>query len=73
MALPIRAETLIEKLQHLPASKLAEVEDFVDSLRDRERSAGSREERLCLAVEAGQIVPSAAGHRCSSPQEAPPV
>ena len=37
MASPIRAETLIEKLQDLPADKLVEVEDFVDFLRDRQR------------------------------------
>jgi hypothetical protein len=73
MALTIRAETLIEKLQHLPASKLAEVEDFVDALRNREPSASAQEERSCLAAEAGQMAPSASGHRCSSANDTPSV
>lgn len=31
-----REETLIEKLRELPPEKLAEVEDFIDFLRDRD-------------------------------------
>ncbi len=31
-----REETLIEKLRELPAEKLAEVEDFIDFLRERD-------------------------------------
>jgi Protein of unknown function (DUF2281) len=36
-----REQDLIEKIRRLPEDKLAEVEDFVDFLRDRRRIAGS--------------------------------
>jgi hypothetical protein len=34
--LPVQTETLIEKIQALPAERIAEVEDFVDFIRLRE-------------------------------------
>jgi hypothetical protein len=66
MASLIRAETLIEKLQYLPADKLAEVEELVDALRGKELSPASQTERSCSAGEAERVAPSVAGDRCSS-------
>ncbi len=38
MATPLQnAQTLIEKIQSLPTDRIAEVEDFVDFLRERVR------------------------------------
>ena len=34
--MPARTQTLIEKIQALPAERIAEVEDFVDFIRLRE-------------------------------------
>ena len=34
--MPAQTETLIEKIQALPAERIAEVEDFVDFIRLRE-------------------------------------
>jgi hypothetical protein len=36
MAEPLNARALLSKLQALPSERLAEVEDFVDFLRERE-------------------------------------
>jgi hypothetical protein len=64
----------MEKLQDLPAGKLAEVEDFVDFLRDKERRrASALEEPLRAAVDAGQITPAEPGHQRSSVKDVPPV
>ncbi|WP_218068251.1 DUF2281 domain-containing protein [Candidatus Thiosymbion oneisti] len=39
MAMPSQhAQTLIEKIWSLPADRVAEVEDFVDSLKQREQA-----------------------------------
>jgi hypothetical protein len=35
--MPANAQTLIEKIQTLPAERLAEVEDYVDRIRLREQ------------------------------------
>jgi hypothetical protein len=68
------ADALLEKLRELPPGKLAEVEDFVDFLRDKERRrVSSREERLRAAAQAGHITPSEPGHKRSSVQDVPPV
>lgn len=68
------ADALLEKLRELPPAKRAEVEDFVDFLRDKERRrASSREERLRAAAEAGHITPSEPGHERSSVKNVPPV
>jgi hypothetical protein len=48
MVAPIRTETLLEKLQYLPADKLAEVEDFVDSLRDAGGTSTAKVIEDCL-------------------------
>lgn len=62
MSLPGTAEALLEKLRDLPAGKLAEVEDFVDFLRERERRAAvSHAKRLQTAAESGQITPVTPG------------
>ena len=69
-----RAETLLEKLHDLPADKLVEVEDFVDFLRQRQRSsASSKEGRLRHAANTGLLVPPAAGHQRSSISAVRPV
>ena len=49
MLAPIRTETLLEKLQYLSTDKLAEVEHFVDSLRDPGSAPSETvsEDRLC--------------------------
>jgi hypothetical protein len=68
------AEALLQKLLDLPAGRLAEVEDFVDFLRDKEhRRASSPEARLRAAMEAGNITPSEPGHIRSSVKDVPPV
>lgn len=73
------ADALLEKLRELPPGKLAEVEDFVDFLRDQflrdkeRRRASSREERLRAAAEAGHITPSEPSHERSSVRDVPPV
>ncbi|WP_207787570.1 DUF2281 domain-containing protein [Candidatus Thiosymbion oneisti] len=39
MAMPIQyAQTLIEKIQSLPSDRVAEVEDFVDFLKERAKN-----------------------------------
>jgi len=39
MAIPAQhAQTLIEKIRSLPADRIAEVENFVDSLKQREQT-----------------------------------
>ena len=35
-------QVLFDKIKQLPPQRLAEVEDFVDFLREREREAGQR-------------------------------
>jgi len=72
---PGSAESLLEKLRGLPAGKLAQVEDFVDFLRDREgrMASSSLEERLRRAVEAGHISPAEPGLERSSVKDVPPV
>ena len=45
--MPAQSETLIEKIQALPAERIAEVEDFVDFIRLREE-----ERSLTLAAAA---------------------
>jgi hypothetical protein len=40
MADDAHAKSLIEKINALPAERVAEVEDFVDFLAERERSTG---------------------------------
>jgi hypothetical protein len=68
------ADALLEKLRELPPGKLAEVEDVVDLLRDKERRRGScREERLRAAAQAGHITPSKPGHERSSVKDVAPV
>jgi hypothetical protein len=68
------AQVLIDKLRELPNDKLAEVEDFIDFLREKQRRAASTpEERLRLAAKAGLITPPEPGHKRSSISEAPPV
>jgi hypothetical protein len=68
------ADELLAKLRELPPGKLAEVEDFVDFLRDKERRrASSGEARLRAAAEAGHITPSDPGHERSSVKDVPPV
>jgi hypothetical protein len=49
-----REQKLVEKIRSLPADKLAEVEDFVDSLRQREE-----ERRLGTAVTGASEAPFA--------------
>lgn len=74
MSLPGTAEALLEKLRDLPAGKLAEVEDFVDFLRERERRAAvSHAKRLQTAAESGQITPVTPGLERSLVKDVPPV
>lgn len=74
MSQPRKAEELLEKIRALPPGRLAEVEDFVDFLRQKElRSASSLDEHLQAAVEAGHITPSQPGHKRSSVKDVPPV
>jgi hypothetical protein len=75
MALPVRkSEDLLEKIRELAPDKLAEVEDFIDFLREKQRrTASTPEERLRIAAEAGLITPPEPGHRLSSISEAPPI
>lgn len=37
---PFRAQTLIEKISGLPLERIAEVEDFVDFIRQRDQDQG---------------------------------
>lgn len=64
----------MQTFRELPAGRLAEVEDFVDFLRDKERRrASSPKERLRVAAHAGHVAPSEAGHERSSVEDVPPV
>lgn len=62
------AQSLLDKLLALPREKLAEIEDFIDFLREREHREPLRE-----AIRRGRIVPPAIGGRRSSVAESPPV
>lgn len=74
MASPSYAQALLEKLHELPKDKLAEVEDFIDFLREKQRrTVSTPEERLRIAAEAGLITPPEHGRKLSSISEAPPV
>lgn len=74
MASPSYAQALVDKLRELPDEKLAQVEDFIDFLREKQRrTASTPEERLRLAAEAGLITPPQPGHKRSSISEAPPI
>jgi hypothetical protein len=50
------AQALIEKIESLPAERIAEIEDFIDFIREREqersivRAAGSASEPAFAAV-----------------------
>jgi hypothetical protein len=69
-----KSEDLLEKIRELSPDKLAEVEDFIDFLREKQRrTANTPEERLRIAAEAGLITPPEPGHKRSSISEAPPV
>ena len=47
MAIPMRnTQTLLEKIQALPAERIAEVEDFVDFLKQRASEKSAEDEPL---------------------------
>jgi hypothetical protein len=74
MAPSSRAETLLEKLQDLPADKLVEVEDFVDFLRQKQqRNVSLLEGRLRHAANTRHLTLPAAGHQRSSIRTVRPV
>jgi hypothetical protein len=74
MAPSSRAETLLEKLQDLPADKLVEVEDFVDFLRQKQqRNVSSLEGRLRHTAHTGHLTPPTAGHQRSSVSTVKPI
>ena len=50
--MPVQTNTLIEKIQALPAERIAEVEDFVDFIRLRE------EERTLTRAAAATSAPA---------------
>ena len=50
--MPAQTQTLIEKIQALPAERIAEVEDFVDFIRLRE------EERTLIRAAAAMSAPA---------------
>lgn len=62
------AQSLLDKLLELPPEKLAEIEDFIDFLREREHR-----EPLVEAIRRGRIVPPAMGGLRSSVAASPPV
>jgi hypothetical protein len=74
MASPSYTQDLLDKIRALPDDKIAEVVDFVDFLHARRgRSAGTRDERLQAAIDAGVIVPPKPGAQRFSTTEVPPV
>jgi hypothetical protein len=74
MSSPSYTEELLEKIRSLPSDKIAEVEDFVDFLRNRREQVNRNvEERLRLAVDTGLITPPDPGHQRSSVTNAPPL
>ena len=62
------AQSLLAKLLNLPPEKLAEIEDFIDFLREREHREPLRD-----AIRRGRIVPPTMGSLRSSAAESPPV
>lgn len=66
-------QTLIDKLRELPREQLAEIEDFVDFLRQRHSAGRTSRERLSDAIDAGRVAAPAAGCERSSVSNAPPV
>jgi hypothetical protein len=67
-------QSLLDKLRDLPREKLAEVEDYVDFLRERQRIAAKDvDARLREAARAGRITLPAPGSKLSSVIDHPPI
>ncbi len=67
-------KSLLDKLRDLPREKLAEVEEYVDFLRERQRIAAKGvDARLRKAARAGRITLPAPGAKRSSVIDSPPV
>ncbi len=74
MASSSTAQTIIDKLRDLPHDKLAEVEDFVDFLRDRQlRSPQSPQQLLRDAVARGYLTAPDPNCKRSSVSDVPPA
>jgi hypothetical protein len=74
MPSPSYTQDLLDKIRGLPDDKIAEVADFVEFLRSRQqRHAGSLEQRLRAAADAGLLTLPQPGHRRSSVTDTPPV
>ena len=62
MTIPAQsAQTLLEKIQSLPADRVAEVEDFVDFLRERARKPKAATGRKPLDFPVDDLGPWPAG------------
>lgn len=74
MASAADAQSLFDKLRDLPSDKLAEVEDFVDFLRQKQQRAKAiPNDQLRAAVDAGHIIAPVRGRERSSVSQVPPA
>ena len=74
MPSPSYTQDLLDKIRALPDDKIAEIVDFVEFLRhQQQRTAGTLEERLRAAADAGLIMPPEPGRQRSSIIDTPPV
>ena len=74
MRSPSYTEELFDEIRALPDDKIAEVADFVEFLRSKQRrTASTPEERLRIAADAGLIILPEPGRKLSSVTDLPPV
>ncbi len=74
MPSPSYTQGLLDEIRALPDDKIAEVADFVEFLRNKQRrTASTPEERLRIAADAGLIILPEPGHQRSSITDFPPV
>lgn len=74
MPSPSYTQELFDEIRALPDDKIAEVADFVEFLRSKQRrTASTTEERLRIAADAGLIILPEPGRKLSSVTDVPPV
>ena len=74
MLSPSYTQELLDRIRALPDDKIVEVADFVEFLcMKHERTAGTLDERLRAAVDAGVVVPPDPGAKRFSTKEVPPA